>query len=69
MWPDYDSQKNRVQEITVPWNVTQTVINKLTPNRKNLVRVLAYNGKYNSPPSEELTIITPEGGINSVHLY
>lgn len=69
MWPDYDSQKNRVQEITVPWNVTQTVINKLMPNRKNLVRVLAYNGKYNSPPSEELTIITPEGGINPIHLY
>lgn len=65
MWPEYDSQKSKVQEITVMTNVTQTVIDKLTPNSKNLVRVLAYNGKYNSPPSDELSIITPEGGIKS----
>lgn len=62
MWPEYDSQKSRVKEIIINERVTQAVINKLTPYTKNLVRLLAFNGKYNSPPSEELVIHTPEGG-------
>lgn len=62
MWPEYDTQKNRVKEIIVFENVTQTLIDKLTPNTRNVVRVLAFNGKYNSAPSEELKIETPEGG-------
>ncbi len=62
MWPEYDSQKNKVKEVIVNENTTVTVVDKLTPNTRNLIRVLAFNGKYNSPPSEELSIVTPEGG-------
>jgi len=62
MWPEYDATKSRMKEITSLGNGTQIVIDKLTPNTKNLVRVLVFNGKYNGPPSEEVVIITPEGG-------
>lgn len=68
MWPEYDQQRTRVKEVIIYDNVTYAVIDKLTPNTKNFVRVLAFNGKYNSAPSDELFLYTPEGGKHSKFL-
>lgn len=51
-----------MKEVISPGNGTQAVVDKLYANTKNLVRVLVFNGKYNGPPTEEVVIVTPEGG-------
>ncbi|XP_065202283.1 neuroglian isoform X2 [Planococcus citri] len=66
MWPDYDQLTSRIKEVLIPNNVTTAIIDKLTPNTRNKVRILAYNGKYNSAPSDDLIIVTPEGVPDAV---
>ncbi|XP_065215989.1 neuroglian-like [Planococcus citri] len=66
MWPDYDQLTSRIKEVLIPNNVTTAIIDKLTPNTINKVRILAYNGKYNSAPSDDLIIVTPEGVPDAV---
>lgn len=66
MWPENDQQSSRIKEVLIPNNVTTAIIDKLTPNTRNKVRILAYNGKYNSAPSDDLYINTPEGGLSFI---
>ncbi|XP_012275891.1 neuroglian isoform X2 [Orussus abietinus] len=60
-WTDRDGEEG-MREINVrDGNRTHALISKLIPYSKNYVRVLAYNGRYNGPPSEVLSFETPEG--------
>ena len=37
------------------------LVQSFKPNSLNFVRILAFNGAYNGPPSNTITIQTPEG--------
>jgi neuronal cell adhesion molecule len=50
-----------MREIHVSKDNARALINKFIPYSKNFVRILAYNGGYNGPPSETLAFNTPEG--------
>ncbi|XP_043273621.1 neuroglian isoform X2 [Venturia canescens] len=58
-WIERDGEEG-MREVTVG-NRTRAVIDKFVPYSKNYVRVLAFNGRYNGPPSEVLSFNTPEG--------
>lgn len=60
-WSERD-QDREIREMTVDRNTTTDVtIDILVPYSKNYVRVLAYNGGYNGPPSDIMPVTTPEG--------
>jgi len=52
---------DNMREIHVSKDNSRALINKFIPYSKNFVRILAYNGGYNGPPSETLSFPTPEG--------
>lgn len=53
--------EERLREIAVPANVTQSLVNIFKPFSKNTVRVLTFNSIYSGPPSNEIEFTTPEG--------
>lgn len=60
-WIDRDGEGG-MRELTIEGaNTTEALIKKFIPYSKNYVRILAYNGRYNGPPSEILSFDTPEG--------
>ncbi|KAG7203224.1 hypothetical protein KM043_010327 [Ampulex compressa] len=60
-WTEKDGEKG-LREIDLRGgNRTSALINKFVPYSKNYVRILAYNGRYDGPPSETLGFETPEG--------
>ena len=42
-------------------DATQSLVQSFKPYALNYARVLAFNGAYNGPPSNIITIRTPEG--------
>ncbi|CAH0765981.1 unnamed protein product [Diatraea saccharalis] len=61
-----DGEEDRPKEILVKADATQALVTKFRPFKKNNVRILAYNGRYNGPPSDVLSFVTPEGKPGSV---
>ncbi|XP_044586192.1 neuroglian isoform X1 [Cotesia glomerata] len=60
-WTEKDAEEG-MREITIPGaNTTQAIVDKFVPYTKNYVKILAFNGKYNGPPSEAVIFDTPEG--------
>ncbi|XP_015125416.1 neuroglian isoform X2 [Diachasma alloeum] len=60
-WTERDGEDG-MREITVPGpDSTMAVINKFVPFNKNYVRIFAFNGRFNGPPSETLNFETSEG--------
>ncbi|XP_034938315.1 neuroglian isoform X2 [Chelonus insularis] len=60
-WTEKDGEEG-MREITIPGtNTTQVQVDKFIPFSTNVVRILAYNGRYNGPPSDRLVFETPEG--------
>ncbi|XP_057339173.1 neuroglian isoform X3 [Microplitis mediator] len=60
-WTERDAEEG-MREITIPGaNTTSAVVDKFVPYTKNYVKILAFNGRYNGPPSEILNFNTPEG--------
>lgn len=53
--------EDRLREVTVPRNVTQTLVTIFKPFSRNIVRVLAFNRMYSGPPSNEVEFTAPEG--------
>lgn len=51
----------QLREVSVSNNVTHVSISILKPNSRNYVQVVAFNDRYNGPPSEKVEVITPEG--------
>ena len=58
-WTKRDGEEG-MREINVG-NRTRVVIDKFVPYITNYVKVLAFNGRYNGPPSEIVNFNTPEG--------
>ncbi|XP_065332463.1 neuroglian isoform X1 [Cloeon dipterum] len=59
-WTDKEGMEN-MREIHVSSDNSRALINKFVPYSKNFVRIMAYNGRFNGPPSEILSFNTPEG--------
>ncbi|KAL1110491.1 hypothetical protein AAG570_008019, partial [Ranatra chinensis] len=59
-WTEKDGQGD-MRETLVKDDSTKALITKFVPNAKNFARILAYNSRYNGPPSEVLEFNTPEG--------
>ncbi|XP_077496239.1 neuroglian-like [Amblyomma americanum] len=49
-----------LREVVVAADKTTAQLNVLRPYARNVVRVLAFNNKYNGPPSETVEFTTPE---------
>ncbi|KAK8765385.1 hypothetical protein V5799_031993 [Amblyomma americanum] len=49
-----------LREVVVAANKTRAQLNVFRPYARNVVRVLAFNNKYNGPPSETIEFTTPE---------
>ncbi|XP_059480515.1 neuroglian isoform X2 [Neocloeon triangulifer] len=64
-WTDKEGIEN-MREIHVAKDNSRALINKFIPYSKNFVRIMAYNGRFNGPPSETLSFNTPEGTPGSV---
>ncbi|XP_031786698.1 neuroglian isoform X2 [Nasonia vitripennis] len=61
-WTDKDGEPNNPREHNVKGgNKTYALVTKFIPFSKNFVRIRAYNGRFNGPPSEVLSFETPEG--------
>ena len=63
VWTDNDMAKG-VNEITLVEGASTALITNLVPFTRNYARVLVFNDRYNGPPSNTITIDTPEGGNN-----
>lgn len=64
-WTTNDGEEN-LREIHVTSESNRALVTKFTPNAENHARILAYNGRYNGPPSDTLTFPTPEGVPSTV---
>lgn len=50
-------------------NTTTAEITKCIPNVKYYARILAYNDRYDGPPSRVISFYTPEGGKWFYYMY
>lgn len=64
-----DGEEDRQKEILVKADATNTLVTKFKPYKKNNARILVYNGRYNGPPSDVLTFVTPEGKPGTVKSF
>ncbi|GAB6022659.1 hypothetical protein CHUAL_006750 [Chamberlinius hualienensis] len=62
-WTLDDKQQNvrKFREVAVPSNITSISVNIFAPFSVNYVRLVAYNGRYDGPPSFLVRFHTPEG--------
>ncbi|KAK0095060.1 hypothetical protein PV326_009321 [Microctonus aethiopoides] len=61
-WNDRDGEEGMREVTVLGAATTRESVNIFTPYTRNHVRILAYNGRYNGPPSEPwVQIDTPEG--------
>lgn len=59
-WTDKEGEEG-LREIHVKPDANQALVTQFKPDSKNLARVLAYNGRFNGPPSAIIDFDTPEG--------
>ncbi|XP_031628790.1 neuroglian-like isoform X2 [Contarinia nasturtii] len=67
-WTDVDGEEN-TREIHVKGDSTQALVTKFLPDAINYARVLAFNSRYNGPPSAVIDFKTPEGVPSSVQSF
>ncbi|CAL4097203.1 unnamed protein product, partial [Meganyctiphanes norvegica] len=60
-WTEGESEINAHEIIIENNNEGRAKVDLLAPYSRNFVRVLAFNGAYDGPPSETIIISTPEG--------
>jgi len=56
-----ESGEEKYREIIMVPDSTQALVQSFKPYATNYARILAFNGAYNGPPSNIITIVTPEG--------
>jgi neuronal cell adhesion protein len=56
-----DISNSMYNEIQVQGYATSALVDNLDPFTRNYAQVFVYNGKYNGPPSDTLSFVTPEG--------
>lgn len=64
-WTDIDGKEN-LREIHIQNGTTRALVVKFRPDSKNYAQVLAYNSRYNGPPSAVIDFQTPEGVPSTV---
>nr|XP_034837376.1 neuroglian isoform X3 [Maniola hyperantus] len=64
-----DGEEDRPKEIFVKADASSALVSKFRPFRKNNARILVYNGRFNGPPSETLSFVTPEGKPGTVRSF
>lgn len=67
-WTDKGKEDN-MREILVKDDVRKALVTKFVPHSKNYARILAYNGRFNGPPSNTLSFETPEGTPGTVQSF
>nr|CAD7598606.1 unnamed protein product [Timema genevievae] len=67
-WTEKEGEEG-MREIDVKSKDTRSLINKFIPHSKNFARVLAYNGRYNGPPSDTVNFDTLEGVPGTVQFF
>lgn len=67
-WTD-EGGEDDMKEILVKADAKSALVSKFVPHTKNNARILAYNGRFNGPPSDTLSFITPEGKPGTVHSF
>lgn len=66
-WTEAEGEAKK-REVQIIKDARETLLNKLPPNSKNYARILAYNGRYNGPPSNTVFFETPEGKPGTVQM-
>uniref|UniRef100_A0A6V7JAT1 Uncharacterized protein n=1 Tax=Bracon brevicornis TaxID=1563983 RepID=A0A6V7JAT1_9HYME len=61
IWTEEDGESGMKEIDVIGANTTHAIINKFVPNSKNFVRAVAYNGRFNGPPSATISFDTLEG--------
>ena len=56
-----DTGEEKLREIIMKSDSTQSLVQSFKPHALNHARVLAFNGAYNGPPSNIITFRMPEG--------
>ncbi|XP_037936247.1 neuroglian isoform X2 [Teleopsis dalmanni] len=59
-WTEVEGEE-ALREIHVKGDSNQALVTQFKPDSKNFARVLAYNGRFNGPPSAVIDFDTPEG--------
>ena len=57
----WTTDEKKYREIIMVPDTTQALVTSFKPYSKNHARILAFNGAYEGPPSNTITIVTPEG--------
>ena len=61
-----EGEEDNVKEILMKSNTSKALVDKFTPNRINVARILAFNDRFNGPASNTITFETPEGVPSTV---
>ncbi|XP_049882057.1 neuroglian-like isoform X1 [Pectinophora gossypiella] len=64
-----DGEEDNLKEIYVKADASSALVSKFKPFKKNNAQIMVYNGRFNGPPSERLTFVTPEGRPGSVKSF
>ncbi|XP_068626335.1 neuroglian isoform X1 [Battus philenor] len=64
-----DGEEDRIKEVLVKADASNALVSKFRPFKKNNARILVYNGRFNGPPSEVLSFLTPEGKPGTVKSF
>ncbi|KAL5275409.1 CHL1 family protein [Megaselia abdita] len=67
-WTEEEGEEN-YREIIIKPDSNQALVTKFKPAVKNFARIMAYNGRYNSPPSAIIDFDTPEGVPSPVQSF
>ncbi|CAF4862033.1 unnamed protein product [Pieris macdunnoughi] len=64
-----DGEEDRLKEVLVKSDASSALVSVFKPFKKNNARILVYNGRFNGPPSEILSFVTPEGKPGTVKSF
>ena len=67
-WTEADGEEN-MREIHVKVDSAKALVNKFIPDATNYARVLVFNERFNGPPSETVSFLTPEGAPSAVDSF
>jgi neuronal cell adhesion molecule len=63
-WVEGDEEN--VKEILMKSNTSMALVDKFTPDAVNFARIMAFNDRFNGPPSNTIQFETPEGVPSTV---
>lgn len=63
-WAEGDEEN--IKEILMKSNSSKALVDKFTPDTLNYARIMAFNDRFNGPPSNTISFETPEGVPSTV---